>query len=39
MLKQDEHDGLCGLGRESVIPYVHEESVVLLCVWCYSRLS
>jgi hypothetical protein len=28
------HEGLRGLGRQSVIPYVHGDSVVLLCVCC-----
>jgi hypothetical protein len=30
------HKHLRGSGRRSVIPYVHGESVVLLCVWCCS---
>jgi hypothetical protein len=33
MLKQDEHEGLCGLGRRSVIPYIHRrESCIDVCV-------
>jgi hypothetical protein len=38
-LKQDGHGGLHGSGRRSVIPYIYRENVVLLCVWCCSRLS
>jgi hypothetical protein len=32
----DGHEDLRGSGRRSVIPYVHRERVVLLCVWCCS---
>jgi hypothetical protein len=33
MLKQDEHDGLCGLDHRSVIPYVHKENCcIVVCV-------
>jgi hypothetical protein len=32
MLGQDEHNGLHGSDRQSVIPDVYRESVVLLCV-------
>jgi hypothetical protein len=43
MLEQDEqemtHGGLRGLGRRGVIPYIHRERVVLLCVWCCLILS
>jgi hypothetical protein len=31
-LKQDEHGGLRGLDRWSVIPYIYKENVVLWCV-------
>jgi hypothetical protein len=30
------HDDLHGSCRQSVIPYVHEENVVLVSVWCCS---
>jgi hypothetical protein len=39
MHKYDEHEDLRGSGRRSIIPHVHEESVVLLCACCCSRLS
>jgi hypothetical protein len=32
-LKKDEHGGLCGLGHQSEIPYVHEEDC---CIDVYS---
>jgi hypothetical protein len=32
MLKQDGHGNLYRSGRRNIIPYIHEESVVLLCV-------
>jgi hypothetical protein len=32
-LKQDGHGDLCGLGHQSVIPYVHGEDFVLLCIF------
>jgi hypothetical protein len=33
MLKQDEHGGLCGSGRWSVIPYIHRQSCcIAVCV-------
>jgi hypothetical protein len=37
MKEHGEHEDLCGSSYQSVITYVHKESVVLLCVWCYSR--
>jgi hypothetical protein len=38
-LMQDKHSDLRGLGRESVIPHVNGERVVLLYVWRCSGLS
>jgi hypothetical protein len=38
-LNQDGHDGLYSSDHQSVIPFVYGESVVLLCVSRYSRLS
>jgi hypothetical protein len=32
MLEQDEQGGLRDSGHRTVIPYIHRESVVLLCV-------
>jgi hypothetical protein len=37
MLKQDEHEGLCGLSRWSVIPYIHgRESCITMCVALFN---
>jgi hypothetical protein len=30
--KHGGHENLCGLGCRSVIPYIHDENVVLLCM-------
>jgi hypothetical protein len=33
MLRQDGHGGLCGLGHQSIIPYIHgEDCCIDVCV-------
>jgi hypothetical protein len=40
MLKQNEHGGLRGSGRQSVIPYVHGESCcIIVCVLFKPRVE
>jgi hypothetical protein len=36
MLKQDQHEDLCGLDHRSVIPYVHERERELYCCVCVT---
>jgi hypothetical protein len=38
-LKQDGHGDLCGSGRWSIIPYIHEGIVVLLYVFFKLALN
>jgi hypothetical protein len=39
MLKQDGHGGLCGSGRQSVIPYVHREDCCIVVYGVVQALS
>jgi hypothetical protein len=39
MLKQDRHGSLCGLGRQSVIPYVHGEDYCIVVCGVVQALS
>jgi hypothetical protein len=37
--ERSEHEDLCGLGRQSVITYVHGRMSCIAQVWPYSSLS
>jgi hypothetical protein len=39
MLNLDEHKGLCGLGHQSIIPYIYGRCCISMCMWRCGRLS